>query len=487
MAPTRHPAASGKLASVSAVPERATPSPRRLRAHPDRDVRLGRSRVKRSADARAKAWWCHVEPEDKAPRRPSGASRRAGLAGYALSARHPVALVALAAIAVALTGCGKTTPAQQSAGGGVETILIHTGAAGTAATATRNTTRLGGADPVADAAAVARAAYPGLTDNTRPQAVVLTGAHDWPAALAASALASAPLGAPLLYVEGSGLPQASEQALRALHPTGSSALGGAQLILLGSSTEAPPGYRARGATANDPYSLAVSVAKLLAIARGVTPRQVIVVNADGLPALAMPAAGLAAQSGAPILFVSSTGVPAATATELASLNRPAIYTVGSTAIDEHVLGELQRFGTVKRAEAGIGEDATPAGNAIAVSRFADGSFGWGVRESGHGLAFANATRPFDAPAAAILSATGDYAPLLLLEDATGVPSPLSHYLSDIQPAAPQSQPVKGVYNHGWLIGDESAISATTQAELDAMLQIVPRSTPSGESSSLPVE
>ncbi len=391
-------------------------------------------------------------------------------------------------VALAGAGCGKSASEQQStAAGGIETVVIHTGAAGTAATATRNTTRLGGADAVADAAAVARAAYPGLTASTRPQAVVIADAHDWPAALASSALASAPLGAPLLYSEGSSLPQASAQALHALAPTGSSTLGGVQLLLLGSSAQAPSGYRARASAADEPYSLAVSVAKLLAIARGMSPRQVIVVDIDGPPALAMPAAGLAAQSGAPILFVTSAEVPAATAGELESLGRPTIYTVGSTAIGESVLSELARYGTVKRAEASPGEDATPAGNAIAVSRFADGSFGWGVREAGHGLAFANATRPFDAPAAAILSATGDYAPLLLLEDATGVPSPLSHYLSDIQPAAPHSQPVRGVYNHGWLIGDERAISATTQAELDAMLQIVPQSTPSGESSSLPVE
>jgi hypothetical protein len=397
------------------------------------------------------------------------------------------AALGAATILIALTGCGKTAAGQQSSGGGVETIVIKTGAAGTAATATRNTTRLGGANAVTDAAAVARAAYPGLTANTRPQAVVLVDAHDWPAALAASELASAPLGAPLLYAEGGRLPPVSELALRALHPTGASALGGVQLILLGSSTEAPAGYRARGATTDEPDALAVSVAKLLAIARGTSPRQVIVVNPAGPPAQAMPAAGLAAQSGAPILFATSAGVPASTAAELQSLNRPAIYTVGSTALSQRTLTELERYGPVKRAEAGPGEDSTPAGNAIAVARFADGSFGWGVREAGHGLAFASATRPFDGPAAAILSATGDYAPLLLLEDATGVPSPLGHYLSDIQPAAPHSQPVKGVYNHGWLIGDESAISATTQAELDAMLQIVPQSTPSGESSSLPVE
>ena len=365
--------------------------------------------------------------------------------------------------------------------------MVRTGAAGTAATATRNTTRLGGANAVVDAAAVARTAYPGLTAGTRPRAVVIAAADDWPEALAASALASAPLGAPLLYAEGDRLPPESLRALAALHPTGARALGGAQVVLLGPSIEAPSGYQARGTAAHNPYALAVSVAQLLTIARGASPRQVIVVAADGPPALAMPAAGLAAQSGAPILFVTTAGVPAATAAELRSLDRPAIYTVGSTAIGTRTLTELERYGPVKHAEAGIGEDATPAGNAIAVARFADGSFGWGIRESGHGLVFANSTRPFDAPAAAILSATGDYAPLLLLEDATGVPSPLGHYLSDIQPAAPHSQPVKGVYNHGWLIGDENAISATTQAELDAMLEIVPQATPAGESSSLPVE
>jgi hypothetical protein len=398
------------------------------------------------------------------------------------------ALTAVVALALAVVGCGKKTSTEQAgAGGGVETIVVHTGAAGTAATATRNTTRLGGASAVSTAAAVARAAYPGLSADTRPQAVAIADVSNWPEALAASALASAPLGAPLLYAEGRSLPRASEQALRAMRPTGSGALGGAQLLLLGSSIEAPAGYSARGSAPADAYSLAVSIAKLLSIARGSAPHQAIVVNADGPPALAMPAAGLAAQSGAPILFVSSAGVPAATAGELESLGRPSIYTVGSTAIGERTLAELQRFGSVTRAEVHSGEDATPAGNAIAVARFADGSFGWGVREPGHGLAFANATLPFDAPAAAILSATGDYAPLLLLDDPTGVPGVLSTYLNDIRPASPHSQPVKGVYNHGWLIGDERAISASTQAELDAALEISPHAPPSEESSSLPVE
>src|SRR5947209_2574115 len=84
---------------------------------------------------------------------------------------------------------------------------------GAIALVTKNTTRLGAADAAADAAAVALAVYPGLTAATRPQAVVLVDDRNWPAAVAAAALAGAPLGAPLLYAHGDGLPDASAHAL----------------------------------------------------------------------------------------------------------------------------------------------------------------------------------------------------------------------------------------------------------------------------------
>jgi len=84
------------------------------------------------------------------------------------------------------------------------------------------------------------------------------------------------------------------------------------------------------------------------------------------------------------------------------------------------------------------------------------------------------------------------APLLLLESANGLTPPLVSYLSDIQPAyssAPQFQPVHGAYNHGWLIGDEQAISVLTQAEIDTLLEISPRrvSPSEEEPASLPTE
>jgi hypothetical protein len=473
----------------------------------------------------------------------------------------PRSLVLALLCGAALAGCGKTLPVEGTGHGGASasvTTVAGTNQLGASGLATKNTTRLGGSSPMVDAAAVALATNPGLTPATRPQAVVLVDDRDWPAALAAAALASSPLRAPLLYTEGSSLPTLSAQALAALKPTGAALLGGAQVIAVGPAS-APAGYRTRtvagaaaqgepsgagtgsaeqagggsggggqagasgsgpggggqagasgsgpggggqagasgsgatgggpagGGPANEePAVLAARVEHLVQIIHGGPPHRVIVIGADGPPALAMPAAGLAAESGAPILPVYATGIPRATRRVLRHLHHPIIYAVGPpTAVSHAVLAKLARFGPVRRIYAGAGalgstassaDGETPAANAIAVARYSDGPFGWAIEQPGHGLVFALASRPLDAPAAAPLSASGDYAPLLLLERPDQVPRVLAQYLSDIQPGysdAPEYQPVRGVYNHGWLIGDGEAITVTVQAELDAMLEISP--------------
>jgi hypothetical protein len=423
-----------------------------------------------------------------------------------MNARALRPAAALLICAAALAGCGKSAPASSNASGGP---IAQVSTAGAGGLSTKNTTRLGGADPVIDAAAVARAVYPGLTAGSRPQAVVLVNDSDWSAALVASTLASAPLGAPLLYSVGPALPAVSSQALAAMRPTGDGQAGGAQVILIGAPATvpaAPAGYRATTLLASEPAAMAAAVARFAARAPGVAPRQAIVLSEDAPPALAMPAAGLSAESGAPILLTGPTSLPAATSSELAGLHRPTIYVIGPSALHSSVFGELARFGPVKRIggesseAAGAGGRAggraggDPIENAIAVARFADGSFGWGIHEPGHGLVFVNPSRPLDAPAAAPLSASGDFGPLLLL-DATGspdrsstpgassIPPELTTYLSDIKPAySPQVPPVRSVYNHGWLIGDEQAISAVTQAELDTLLETTPSATATEEPS-----
>jgi putative cell wall-binding protein len=385
-----------------------------------------------------------------------------------------VAAVAIALCTI-LAGCGKSLPQTSAGGAGAASALSAQGAA---SVSTANTTRLGGASPVEDAAAVAVAAHPGLTPATRPPAVVVVSESDWPAALAASVLAGAPLHAPLLYSEGTTLPAISAEALRRIDPTGLPALGvppggrsiGPAPVVRVGDTATPPGYPTRVVKAGSPAALAVAVERLASELRGHAPRQVIVVAADGPPAFAMGAAGLAAESGSPILYVDHLRIPRATSAELARLGRPSIYVVGPSAVvSEGVERQLEAFGHVTRIAG-----ATPQSNAIALARFTNGSFGWGVVEPGHGFVFASAARPLDGPAAAPLAAGGDYAPLLLVEGPDRIGSALGGYLGDLQPGSPPSGPVHGVYNHGWLIGDESAISATTQARLDAVLGISSR-------------
>jgi hypothetical protein len=331
-------------------------------------------------------------------------------------------------------------------------------------------------DTATDAAAVAIAVYPGLTQASRPATVVMVDEHNWPAALAASTLAGSPLHAPLLFSEGQTLPEASDVALKAMRPTGTGSLGPsataptarAQVIQIG-TTATPAGYRTRSLAGADPARLAVAIEQTASTLRRHTPRELIVTAAEAPQAMTMPAAGLAAQTAAPILFVEHSKIPSATATELRRLSGSSIYVVGPNSIvSTKVLRELERFGKVRRIAG-----PTPASNAVAVARFTDGTFGWGVVEPGHGMVFANAARPLDGPAAAPLSATGDYGPLLLLESPEEIPSGLGEYLSDLQPGSPPSGPVRGVYNHGWVIGDTNAVSAKTQASLDALLEITP--------------
>jgi hypothetical protein len=429
-------------------------------------------------------------------------------------------LAALVLCGAALTACGKGSHAGTSRTGAL--ALPAPEARGVAGISTKNTTRLGGADPADDAAAVARAVYPGFTPATRPQAVVIVDRGDWPAALAASSLASGPLAAPLLYADGETLPEVSEQALRAMRPIGAATLGGVQAITVGDSVSPPAGYRLKaiegsaggagtgsgtastsstasagsgtttgsGGEGDAAAGAGVSVLHLLQAARGRSPHDVIVVAVDTPRALQMPAAGLAAESGAPILFVTRSGVPRATSDALKALEHPAIYVVAPKALHATAYAALSRLGTVVHVtgEAGPGEAAAhasedPVENAISVSRFSRGTFGWGIHEAGHGLVFANVARALDAPAAASLSAHGDYGPLLLLEHSASVPAPLTRYLSNIEPGYTTAiPPVREVYNHGWLIGDEHAISALAQAEIDTVLEIAPRQQSAAEQS-----
>ena len=343
--------------------------------------------------------------------------------------------------------------------------------------ATKNTTRVGGADSIATAAAIARAVYPGVEPSTRPKAVSLIDDGNWRAGVAAAALVADPIGAPiLLSAESDELPAATRDALAALAPTGSREAGDAQVIRIGDVPK-PDGLKTTDVTGSNAFELAARIDALLSAARGRTSDSVVVVGSER-PDYAVPAAGWAAKSGDPVLFTQRDRLPAPTREALARHEQPKIYVLGGErVVSKKVEGELRRLGTVRRIDGG----ANPVTNAIAFARYLDGTFGWGVVDPGHGLVFVNAKRPLDAVAAAPLSASGTYGPLLLHTGGSRLPRQLESYLLDIQPGY-RRDPVRGVYNHGWLIGDEAAVPLAVQSRIDALLEIVPVETDTSPSS-----
>ncbi len=96
-----------------------------------------------------------------------------------------------------------------------------------------------------------------------------------------------------------------------------------------------------------------------------------------------------------------------------------VYVLGpSSAISSKAIRAIGKIGNeVHRVS---GED--PVANAIAFARYADGGFGWNINDPGHGFVLAREDSPLDAAAAAPLSASGTWGPLLLTDSATALPA-----------------------------------------------------------------
>ncbi len=388
-------------------------------------------------------------------------------------------------VSLLLSACGGGTQLITGQGpiSGVQSKTPQAGQKlGFPAVATKNTTRVAGGDPIADAAGVALAVYPSSGQGTHPAAVTIAPTDDWQAAIAASVLMAPPIRAPVLLSGGSSLPSATADALGQLAPTGSGEANGAQVIQIGDVPK-PAKLRNVALSGGDPYTLAAEIDNFAAAARGSASASVVIAAADN-PAYAMPAAGWAAESGEPVLFVNQSGVPQATRKALESNGHPHIYVLGPpSVIPDSVAAQLRPYGTVKRVGA-----ANPAANSVAFAAYRDppcafgqpcahvpGSFGWAMRSPGHGYVLLNANRPLDAAAAAALSGSGDYGPQLLVENASTLPSSvLNYFLNYATPGYTQEGPTAAVYNHGWVIGDQSSVSVAVQAEMDHLLEVVPQ-------------
>jgi hypothetical protein len=389
------------------------------------------------------------------------------------------------ALALLACGCGSTTQilVRASPQGVASSSPSAPQQAGFPYIATKNTTRVDGGDPITDAAGVALAVYPSSGGGTHPSVVVLAPTDDWQAALAASVFSSPPLNAPILLSGSSSLPSATKDALNSLNPIGSGSVSGAQVIRVGDVPKLPGGERSAAISGSDPYTLAAGINRFASAVAGRPSPDVVIASADS-PAYAMPAAGWAAESGNPILFVSSSGVPSATRQALLSDQKPHIYVLGPTSvISGRVAKQLSKYGPVKRVS---GND--PSSNSVAFATYRDppctpgqacahvpGSFGWALRSPGHGYTLVNQSRPLDAAASAPLSASGSFGAQLVVDSAAKLPSSiLNFFLNYATPGFTAEGPTAAVYNHAWIIGNEQAVSVSVQAEVDSLLEAVPQ-------------
>jgi hypothetical protein len=331
--------------------------------------------------------------------------------------------------------------------------------------ATNNTTRVGGSDAATTAAGVALAVFPSAKVAQRPTAVTLVDEGDWQSAVAAAVLMAAPVRAPLLVSAGGELPDPTSQALDALDPQGSSATDKAQAFAIGSAA-APEGLRTTKVKAANPAALAVAIEALRNKLLGDAPQHIVLAPEDE-PEFAAPAAAWAARSGDAVLYSGPDKLPKETAGALGEDPKTPVYVLGpSSAISSHVVREVAKIGNpVQRVS---GEE--PVENAIALARYASGSFGWNVNDPGHGLVVARSDEPLAAAVAAPLSASGTWGPLLLGDDADTLPKALREYLLDIKPGY-TTDPTRAFYNHVWVIGDQEAIDVNQQAEIDQLAEL----------------
>jgi hypothetical protein len=380
-------------------------------------------------------------------------------------------LLLAAAAALAISGCSLKSDSGSGGGAIGKGVKSDTKQAaselGFPVAATRNTTRVSGEDPVADAAGVAEALFPASSPPTRPASVALVDKSSWQAGIAAAVLAGDPLHAPLLLSDGGSLPGATSGTLGRLKPKGQALSKGAQVILVGDGPPAPGGFKSGRVHGKDPFSIAAAVDSFQTAVAGKPSTTVIVASADQ-PAYAMPAAAWSARSGDPVLFVSRNAVPAPTRKAIGLHAKPEILLMGPPGIvSPGVETELKTLGNVTRIQ------SKEPGPIAAAAEFARSDKTWGADHPGRNFSLANVTRPADAAAAAALGSNGVFAPLLLTDKANVMPPPLEAYLLDVQPGFENDDPSESVYNRVWILGNEAALSQAVQARIDQLTQLVP--------------
>ena len=279
--------------------------------------------------------------------------------------------------------------------------------------------RLAGADRYGTAAAISAATFsPGV-----PAAVIAAGTTF--ADALAGAAAAAHVGGPLLLVSPSAIPPATAAELTRLRPAHLYVLGGPATVSagvvsgLGAYTRPATGAVTRLAGV-DRYATAAAVSAALFPAGA---DSVLVATGQNFPD-GLAAGAAAGELGVPVLLVTATAIPPATATELARLGPDRIVVIGGTgAVSNGVLAALDAYAAVSVERVAAADRYATA--AAVSTRF----FGAGAP-----VAFAATGVNFPDALAAGAAAAAWGGPLLLVK-LTSLPSSTAVEISRLDPEA----------------------------------------------------
>jgi Cell wall binding domain 2 (CWB2) len=279
-------------------------------------------------------------------------------------------------------------------------------------------------------------------------------------------LTAPPVRAPILFSTPDAMPEDSEEALAALAPKGDKATRGASLFAIGAVALPDETGKVTRVDSGDPAATAAQIATLRERLTGEPPDHFVVVPTQ-YPEYAMPAAAWAARSGDPILYTDTKKLPAPTIQILKRHPKVPTYVLGpSGVVSLRAIGEIGKL--VKKVGRLPGPGAGDVAVELARSRF--GTFGWGVNDPGHGFVLARSDLPANAAAAAALSASGTWGPLLLTKDPDRLPAKVRSYFLDVKPGY-TTDPTRAFYNHVWVIGDQEAIDVVQQAEVNELAEL----------------
>ncbi|MDW7683829.1 MAG: cell wall-binding repeat-containing protein [Bacillota bacterium] len=342
--------------------------------------------------------------------------------------------------------------------------------------------RLPGKDAIKVAIAVSQNIYPATFADNKPGAVILVPKDDWMAAVLATEIIHFPINAPILYIDNNNIPRETLDEIKRLDPEGLFLDGNIKVILL---TE-PDGsierqlkeekLKFRVLSAETPEKLASLLDDYKAMFHVDHDDEVIIMPKD--PTYAVIATSWVAHMGHSLFYVGDDGLSASLRNSLAKRPQDAfIYVLGDEkTIPPEVTEELAVYGHVQRIPGGDPFEMS-TGFAAYLDfgpnfgwwiRRTTRQFGWAVGEAGHNFTFINPDFPLYVPPAAALSHKGKHGPILLVNQDT-VTASVSRYLRSVQPTFLSSQ--EQLFNHGWIIGDNNAISSSVQAEVDRLLQV----------------